>query len=178
MTANMKRIIEIEAQISALQEEKNRLLSLESHNPYLSLIEMQPKFFGEWSEKYICDKCPSLDRRNQKGWDLWSDTLGRVEVKSCRWYSDKDKGTVNQCHPNDCDYFLFMFYKPYEGTEEIYLVPSKDFLDFGASPQHGRDEDAACYNVRLKAKKRIPLMEKYRISNWKELEEIAGGKNG
>ena len=172
------RIAEIDAQIAQLQQEKMRLINIELiNNPYAELKAMAPKKFGEWSELYICKQCPSFDRRNQKGWDLWSDVLGRVEVKSSR-VPNNSGVTFNQCHPYDCDYFLFVIYNTEEATEQLFLVPSSDFNKFEASPQHTRNdrEHAECFNMLASAKKRMAILEHYRVNGWEELEKIAGGK--
>lgn len=177
MIDTKNRIAEIDILIAQLQEERAALLGIVmENNPYAKLTAMAPKLFGEWSEKYICEKCPSLDRRNQKGWDLWSEALGRVEVKSSR-VPNKSGVTFNQCHPYDCDYFLFVIYDTEEAKEDLFLVPSIDFSKFEASPQHTRnDKDhAECFNMLASAKKRATLLENYRVHGWEELEKIAGG---
>ena len=125
MTTEQKklRIIEIDKMIEALKEERMQL------NPYANLKDLSNKSFGEgWSEPFICSKCPSFEQKDQKGWDLWSSALGRVEVKSTRLPCTSI--TFNQCHPYDCDYFLFVEYDTINITEHIFLVPSKDFFLF------------------------------------------------
>lgn len=170
MTAK-ERIREIDEIIAKLKAEK------ESLNPYANLKDLSNKNFGEeWSEPYICSKCPSFERKDQKGWDLWSDALGRVEVKSSRLPCKQI--TFNQCHPYDCDYFLFVEYDTEEITENIFLVPSKDFFTFGVSVQHsrGEKEQADCFTLSGTTKANKERLEHYRIQNWEELEKIAGGK--
>ena len=170
------RIAEIDLLIAKLQAEREELIG--ETNPYAQLTNMAPKAFGEWSEKYVCEKCPSFERKNQKGWDLWSDILGKVEVKSSRVPNKSGGVTVNQCHPYDCDYFLFIIYNTEEATEDLFLVSSKDFPKFEASPQHTREdkEHAECFNMLASAKKRAALLEQYRVLDWEELKKIAGGK--
>lgn len=166
-----KRIIEIDKQIELLKAEKLQL------NPYANLKDLPNKAFGEgWSEPYICSKCPSFEQKDQKGWDLWSETLGKVEVKSTRLPCRQI--TFNQCHPYDCDYFLFIEYDIEEITEHIFLVPSTDFFSFGHSVQHTRsiDTKANCFTMSGSSKRNRELLEKYRVMGWEALEKLAGGK--
>lgn len=165
------RIEEINHIITQLKAEREAL------NPYANLKELSNKNFGEeWSEPYICSKCPSFEKKDQKGWDLWSDALGRVEVKSSRLPCKSI--TFNQCHPYDCDYFLFVEYDTEEITEHIFLVPSSDFFSFSTSVQHTRNdrERAECFTLSGSTKKNVQLLEKYRVNGWEELEKLAGGK--
>ena len=172
MTTNEKkaRIIEIDEIIEKLKKEKMEL------NPYANLKDLSNKTFGEgWSEPFICSKCPSFEQRDQKGWDLWSKALGRVEVKSSRLPCASI--TFNQCHPYDCDYFLFVEYDTIEIIEHIFLVPSKDFFQFSIGVQHTRNskEEAECFTLSGSTKKNCKLLEKYRVNGWEDLEKIAGG---
>ena len=166
-----ERIAEIDKQIAMLKAEKEKL------NPYANLHDLGNKKFGEeWSESFICDKCQSFKRVDQKGYDLFSDSLGRVEVKSSRLPCRSV--TFNQCHPYDCDYFLFVEYDTEEATQHIFLVPSSDFFLFGVSVQHGRDEKdkASCFTLSGTTAKNKALLENYRINSWEDLEKLAGGK--
>lgn len=167
MTAeNKKRLAEIDALIAELKAEK------EAIHPYANLKDFSNKSFGEaWSEPHILARCPSFERIDAKGYDFYSPALGKVEVKSCRLPAN----TVNQCHPNDCDWFLFALYDCEEDEDYLYLVPSNDFMDLNPSAQHDRGE-SGCYNMQIwtKARKKI-LEEKYRIS-YEELEKRASGK--
>jgi hypothetical protein len=167
------RIQEIDELIAKLKAEKECL------NPYGNLKDLGNKYFGEtWSEEYICSKVPAFTRCDQKGWDLSSSVLGRVEVKSSRLPCKQI--TFNQCHPYECDYFLFVEYDTEEIIEHIFLVPAADFFLFGVSKQHTRntDEEAECFTLSGTTKKNKELLENYRIKNWAELNRLAGGNNG
>lgn len=165
------RIAEIDALIAKLKEEKLAL------NPYANLKDLSNKSFGEeWSEPYICSKCPSFEQKDQKGWDLWSESLGRVEVKSSRLPCSGI--TFNQCHPYDCDYFLFVEYDTVEICEHIFLVPATDFFMFSIGVQHTRNdkEHAECFTLSGTTKKNVQLLENYRVNGWEQLERLASGK--
>lgn len=161
------RIKEIKEQIALLRAE---LLTL---NPYAGLKEMSNKEFGEqWSEGWILQHCPTLKKDNGKGHDIYSDKLGKIEVKSTRLPCKQI--TFNQIHPYDCDQFLFVLYDTEEGTEEIYLVPSSEIVDkskFTLSVQHqrvGDDGEANCFTMTMTKKNRASL-ETHRIASWEEL---------
>ena len=169
--AEKNRIIEIDNLIKELMAEKEAL------NPYANLKSINNKEFGEsWSEKEIVKHCPSFERRDEKGWDLWSDSLGRVEVKSSRLPCSQI--TFNQCHPKDCDYFLFVLYDTIEGEPIIYLVPSNKFFDFSVTVQHERKtkEEASCFSMSGSSVKNSAKLLDYKINNWEELEKIARGE--
>lgn len=172
-------IAEIDAKIIELQERKSRLLDIMTkNNPYIKLPYMtNAKDFGYWSERYICEQCPSFKRKDEKGWDLWSDILGRIEMKSGRIPNKSRNGktvTFNQCKPKFCDYFLFVIYNTEKGTEDLFLIPSKDLEKFKPTAQH--DGGAGiCYNLQTTLS-RAELFENYRINNWEDLEKLAGGK--
>ena len=165
MTKEQKeRIIEIDAQIASLMKEKEVI------NPYANLKSFSNKNFGEaWSEPHILAHCPSFTKVDSKGYDFTSKGLGKVEVKSCRLPAT----TVNQCHPNDCDYFLFALYDCEECEDHLYLVPSKNFMDFSPIAQHDRGE-SGCYSMSLKTKKRQELLKHYKI-DYISLEAQAKG---
>lgn len=168
-----KRIQEIDELIALLKAEK------ESLNPYGNLKDMGNKFFGEtWSEQYICSKVPVFERKDEKGWDLLSPVLGKVEVKSSRLPCGQI--TFNQCHPYECDYFLFVEYDTEEIVEHLFLVPAKDFSLFKSTPQHTRNAkgEAECFSMSGSTKGNKALLENYRVKNWQELAVLAGGKNG
>lgn len=160
MTTEQKnRIAEIDSQIASLMKEK------ETINPYSNLKSFSNKNFGEaWSEPHILARCPSFTKVDSKGYDFVSDGLGKVEVKSCRLPAT----TVNQCHPNDCDYFLFALYDCDECEDHLYLVPSENFMEFSPTVQHDRGE-SGCYSMSLKTKKRQELLKQYKVS-YNELE--------
>lgn len=172
------RITEIDIQIAALQEEKARLLGIElKSNPYMNLKSMANKSFGEgWSEVWVANKCPSLVSDRHPGYDFISKHLGRVELKSTRL--PLTKITYNQCHPHDCDYFLFIDYNTQDGTEDIFLLPSANFFDIHPSIQHERKsaEEGACFSATgCSCKRNKVILEQYRVASWEELEKIAGG---
>lgn len=158
-----ERIAEIDKLIAELKAEKEQL------NPYANLKDMSNKKFGEeWSETYICSKVSGFERRDEKGWDLWNAKLGRIEAKSSRLPCAQI--TFNQCHPNDCDYFLFVEYDTENITEHIFLVPASDFFSFGVSVQHSRT-DVSCFTLSGSSQKNKRLLEQYRLAGWAELEE-------
>lgn len=158
-SAQKARLAEIDSLIAQLQQEK------ESINPYSNLKSYPNKSFGEgWSEPHILARCPSFLRADSKGYDFESAGLGRTEVKSCRLPAT----TVNQCHPQDCDNFLFAFYDCDECEDYLYLIPSKDFMKFGPSAQHDRTGES-CYSMSLSTKKRQALLQDYKIT-YEELE--------
>ena len=172
------RITEIDAQIAALQEEKARLLGIEIKiNPYANLKAMANKSFGEqWSEAWVASKCSSLVSDRHPGYDFTSSQLGRVELKSTRL--PLTKITYNQCHPHDCDYFLFIDYHTQDGTEDIFLMPSENFFDIHPSIQHERKsaDEGACFSATgCSCKRNKEILEQYRVASWEELEKIAGG---
>ena len=174
------RIIEIDSLIASLQEEKARLLGIEiKNNPYLDLKSLSNKSFGEgWSEPWVSKHCPSLISNRHPGYDFTSITLGRVELKSSRL--PLKQITYNQCHPHDCDYFLFVDYNTETGTEDIFLMPSDNFLELKPSIQHERKsaDEGACFSASgCSCKRNKNILEKYRVSSWEELEKIAGGYN-
>jgi hypothetical protein len=140
-------------------------------NPYAGLKELSNKEFGEnWSENWIVQHCPSLLRNNGRGHDLFSEHLGRIEVKSTRLPCKQI--TFNQIHPYDCDNFLFVLYNTEDGTEEIFLVPAATLVaEFSLSVQHQRvdsGEKANCFTMGM-TKKNKAILEKYRIASWEEL---------
>lgn len=162
---NIARIREIRQQIELLKQE---LFAL---NPYAGLKELSNKEFGEdWSENWIVQHCPSLMRNNGRGHDLFSEHLGRIEVKSTRLPCKQI--TFNQIHPYDCDNFLFVLYNTEDGTEEIFLVPAGALVEeFSLSVQHQRvdsGERANCFTMGM-TKKNKANIEKYRIASWEEL---------
>ena len=153
---------------------KQRMTEL---NPFANLKDMSNKEFGEtWSENYICTRVSSFERKDEKGWDLYSPALGRVEVKSTRLPCKQI--TFNQCHPYDCDYFLFVEYDTIEGDVFMFLVPSSDFFEFNPSVQHTRSnkEDADCFTMSGCSRSNVYNLQKYRVSSWEELEQRAKGE--
>ena len=163
--SNKTRIQEIHEEMARLKAE---LLAI---NPYAGLKELSNKAFGEgWSENWIVQHCPNLTKNNGRGHDLYSEKLGRIEVKSTRLPCKQI--TFNQIHPGDCDYFLFVLYDTENGNEEIYLVSSTNLVkEFSLSVQHQRvefDEEANCFTMGMTKKNKANL-EKYRIGSWEEL---------
>lgn len=163
--SNITRIQEIKHQMELLKQE---LFAL---NPYAGLKELSNKEFGEnWSENWIVQHCSSLTRDNGRGHDLFSEHLGRIEVKSTRLPCKQI--TFNQIHPYDCDNFLFVLYNTEDGTEEIFLVPAAALVaEFSLSVQHQRidsGEKANCFTMGMTKKNKTNL-EKYRITSWEEL---------
>ena len=78
---------------------------------------------------------------------------GRIEVKSTRL--PLKTITYNQCHPYECEYFLFVNYDTENGGEEIFFIPSKDIINeqlFSKSKQHSRMEES-CYTISDSTKK-------------------------
>ena len=162
------RIAEIDRLIAELKAEK------ESLNPYANLKDLSNKSFGEaWSEPFIISRCPSFIQKDEKGWDLWSNALGRVEVKSSRLPCKQI--TFNQCHPKDCDYFLFVLYDTEEGEETIYLVPAADFYKFSITVQHSREskEEASCFSMSGSSAGNKKKLQEYKIASWQALENLA-----
>lgn len=175
-----KRIQEIDEQIAALQAEKALLLGEElKTNPYADLKSMANKSFGEgWSEPWVASKCPSMVRDNHPGYDFSTVGLGRVELKSTRL--PLTKITYNQCHPHDCDYFLFIDYDTINGTEDIYLMSSEDFMLLHPSIQHERKsaEEGECFSATgCTCKRNAEILKSYKLRGWDELELYAGGKD-
>ena len=163
-----ERIREINELMKKLQAELCTL------NPYAGLKSMGNKEFGEsWSEKWIIQHCPAFVREDGKGYDFRSENLGKVEVKSSR--VPNSGLTFNQVHPYDCDYFLFVVYNTEEGTEELFLFPSKAIFDgeIKINAQHVRPEDKnkipECGTISGTKKNMTVLEEKYKISSWEEL---------
>lgn len=166
-----KRLKEIRKLIAELQEEE-RILASED-NPYYNLKSYSNKKFGEeWAERYVHSKCPSLEMKRGKGYDFIC-SLGKIELKSSRL--PLKSITYNQCHPFDCDYFLFINFNTETGSEEIYFVPSARFSELHYSQQHSRN-DESCYCVSGTNRSSL---RPYLINDWDELENfIRGETNG
>lgn len=163
-----KRLEEIRKTIAALQEEKQKIVS--KYNPYFNLKSYSNKKFGEeWAEQYVHSMCPSLEMNRGKGYDFVCH-LGKVELKSSRL--PLKQITYNQCHPQDCDYFLFINFNTETGEEEIYLVPSSHFNRLHYSQQHSRN-DESCYSIS--GTNRSPPRP-YLIADWAALEAYARGE--
>lgn len=168
--AEKDRLREINRQIEILQAEKAAL------NPYAGLKDMSNKAFGEkWSENWICSKCPNLTKNNGSGHDLRSANGKLWEVKSSRLPALQI--TFNQCHPYECDYFLFVLYDTVEGEEIIYLVPSEDIKNkFCYSRQHEHSaskEEADCISIGYNKTNKNLLETEYRVLNWEALNSLA-----
>ena len=164
------RIAEINTQIAVLQAEKAAL------NPYAGLKDMSPKKFGEqWSESWIRSQCSNLTQNNGSGHDLLAANGELWEVKSSRLPCGEI--TFNQCHPYECDRFLFVLYDTMTGDETIYLVPAADIkAKFCYSRQHGHGtckEDADCISVGYGKTNRELLEKNYKVESWEALNLLA-----
>lgn len=154
-----KRYNEIVLDIERLQNELKHL------NPYAHINYLSNKEFGnDWSENYIVSKVPSLRRYNGTGFNMISN-IGTIDVVSTRILS----GTVtfNQLHPDECDWFLFVFYNIIEGTEKIYFVPSellKDKSLFKITKQHG----SGCYCMTT-SPYNMSSLKYFIVHSWEEL---------
>lgn len=146
---------------------------IEEINPYGNLKSLSNKKFGEeWSESFILKRCPNLQKDNSRGHDMISKKFGRIEVKSSRLPCQSI--TYNQCHPLECEYFLFVNYDTINGSEEIFLVPSKDFMNeelFSKSIQHSRT-DSSCYSMRGSTKKNKESLKQYQFENFEKLNKF------
>lgn len=142
-------------------------------NPYGNLKNLSNKAFGEeWSEQYILSQVPSLRKDNSAGHDMFSEKYGRVEVKSARL--PLKTITYNQCHPYECEYFLFVNYDTENGGEEIFFVSSKDIINeqlFSKSKQHSRMEES-CYTISGSTKKNKQSFARYRFMTFSELNKF------
>ena len=168
--AEKTRLQEINEQIAILMKEKAAL------NPYAGLKDMSPKKFGEqWSESWIRSKCPNLTKNNGSGHDLLAANGELWEVKSSRLPCKEI--TFNQCHPYECNRFLFVLYDTESGNELIYLVPAEDIKKkFHYSRQHGHGvskEDADCVSVRYGSTNKKLLENLYRVDSWEALNVLA-----
>lgn len=147
-------------------------------NPYYNLKLMSNKEFGEqWSESYILSQCSNLQKDNSRGHDFYNKNFGRIEVKSSRL---PNKGvTYNQCHPYECEYFLFVNYNTIDGSEQIYFVPSEKILDsdlFSITKQHSRDE-GTCYSMSGSTKKNKTSLGEFSFENFFVLNNYLGSDN-
>lgn len=142
-------------------------------NPYGNLKSLSNKAFGEeWSEPYILSQVPALRKDNSAGHDMFSEKYGRVEVKSARL--PLKTITYNQCHPYECEYFLFVNYDIENGGEEIFFIPSRDIINeqlFSKSKQHSRIEES-CYTISGSTKKNKQSFSKYRFMTFSELNKF------
>lgn len=168
--AQKARLAEIDAQIAALQKEKEQI------NPFANLKSLSNKAFGEgWSEPYIVSQCSNLIQDNGSGHDLCTAAGEQWEIKSSRLPCVSI--TFNQCHPYECDKFLFVLYDTIEGEVIIYLVPSKDIKEkFHYSRQHthtAAKEDADCISITYSVANRKILEENYRVKDFEELNRLA-----
>ena len=134
--------------------------------------DLKSKAFGEtWSESHILERCPKLERINSKGYDFYNKNLGKIELKSFR-VPTKKGSTANQCHPKECDYFLFAFYDVEDYEDYLYLISSIDlWQEFSRSPQHDRNLIPTCFSVKLDTKENKEKLQKYKIS-YEELNKI------
>lgn len=161
-----KQIDDLNKQIRELQDKKRKI------NPYSCLKDLSAKKFGEaWSEFHILEQCPNLDRVNSKGYDFYHKNLGRIELKSFR--IPAKKGCVaNQCHPKECDYFLFAFYDCENYEDYLYLISSYNLIqEFSRSPQHDRNLIPTCFTINFKTKENSAKLQKYQLS-YKELNKL------
>ena len=165
-SAQKARLAEIDAQIAALQKEKEQI------NPFANLKSLSNKAFGEgWSEPYIVSQCSNLIQDNGSGHDLCTAAGEQSSRLPCMSI------TFNQCHPCECDKFLFVLYDTIEGEVIIYLVPSKDIKEkFHYSRQHthtAAKEDADCISITYSVANRKILEENYRVKDFEELNRLA-----
>lgn len=169
-SAQKARLAEIDVQIAALQKEKEQI------NPFANLKSLSNKAFGEgWSEPYIVSQCSNLIQAHGSGHDLCTAAGEQWEVKSSRLPCESI--TFNQCHPYECDKFLFILYDTIEGEAIIYLVPSKDIKEkFRYSRQHIHmvaKEDADCISIFYSVANKKILEENYRVKDFEELNRLA-----
>ena len=168
--AEKARLKEINEQIAILMKEKASL------NPYAALKDMSPKKFGEqWSENWIRSKCSNLTKYNGSGHDMKAANGELWEVKSSRLPCKEI--TFNQCHPYECNRFLFVLYDTVNGDETIYLVPAEDIKKkFSYSRQHGHGvskEEADCVSVGYGASNKKILEANYKVNGWEALNALA-----
>lgn len=160
----MSRVDELKKQINQLEEE---LFSLA---PFLATEKMANKKFGEWSEDYILSKVPVLNTHRGMGKDMFSESLGNIEVKSTR---NPHKFTFNQIKPEYSDYHIFISYDLESANENIFLVPNTDLVRFSMSKQHNYEEGHDnCYTLSSTITNK-KLLEEYRVT-WEELNGKAG----
>lgn len=152
--------------LQIIKDAEEELLQL---NPYARLKQMSNKEFGEqWSETYILSKIPHFQKDNSRGYDFLHPILGKVEVKSCRLPCSSI--TYNQCHPDECDHFLFVNYDTLNGSEIVYLVPSIDISNetiFSKSKQHSRE--GGCYTISGSTRKNATALSHYKIGTFEDL---------
>lgn len=165
------RLQEINEQIAILMKEKAAL------NPYAGLKDMSIKKFGEqWSESWIRSKCSNLTKNNGSGHDLLAANGELWEVKSSRLPCKKI--CFNQCHPDECNRFLWVLYDTENGNELIYLVPAEDIKKkFNYSRQHSHKnskEDTDCVLVQYAGANKKLLEDFYKVDSWEDLNALAG----
>lgn len=169
--AQKNRMVEIDNQIALLLAEKAAL------NPYAGLTAMTNQEFGQqWSETWIRSKCSNLCKDNGTGHDLRAKNGELWEVKSSK-IPRKSKIVFNQCHPYNCDRFLFVVYNTVEGTETLYLVPAADIKPkFNFSCQHSYNkskEEADCITVTCTIANTELLEKNYKVESWEALNLLA-----
>lgn len=159
-----QRLSEIDKEIEILLAEKEQI------NPYANLKSLANKAFGEgWSEPHILEHCPQLHWERGKGYDFYSNKIGKIEVKSSRLPCKQI--TFNQLHPSDCDYFLFVLYDTENAEATIYLISSTDIVEkCRYTAQHDRNDIPSCFSMSYKTNQNI--LENYRIKSWDELRSI------
>ena len=161
-----QKVRDIDEQIQELQNKKIKI------NPYSCLKTLGNKAFGEeWSESHILERRPKFERIDSKGYDFYNKNLGRIELKSFR-IPTKNGSTANQCHPKECDYFLFAFYDIENYEDYLYLVPSNSITqEFSISSQHDRNLIPTCFSVDFKTKRNKEKLQEYKTS-YKELNKL------
>ena len=149
---------EIDQQIASLQQQRASL------HPYLSLEAMSNKQFGTFSEEEAAQKVFGFTRISNamERYDLFSEKLGRIEVKATRKVKDF---TFNQVKPVLSDYCLFIIYDIDNLTTKLFFVPSSELYQFSMSHQHQSGGD--CYTLSDTKHNRL-MFEKYQIT-WEEL---------
>lgn len=160
--ATLEELEELEKKIQA------RKLEL---NPFSGLKSMSNKAFGEgWSEPYIRNHVPNLEKNNGTGHDMRGKHYKTIEVKSSR-LTFNENWTMNQVHCNEAEAFLFVWYNCNNGTHEICFIPTEDLIaECTRSRQHTREGKMCC--TISSTKKNREVLKKYMISSWEILNEV------
>lgn len=153
----------IDLQIKELQEQKLKL------NPFANLRQLSNKAFGEWSEDYVVEQAPNIEKKNGIGRDLISKNLGKIEVKSTR----NTKGiTFNQIKPQYSNYHLFVIYDIDNIETTQFLVPNDILVNqLKMSKQHNYSAEGNVFTLS-DTKANMAILEEYKVS-WEELNAKA-----
>ena len=76
--------------------------------------------------------------------------------------------------PNSLPMGAIFNYDTIKGSEEIFLVPSKDFINeelFSKSIQHSRT-DNSCYSMRGSTKKNKESLKRYQFESFEKLNKF------